>query len=86
MFKIMCAVFDLKSELFHDPFCVPATGVAVRGFADEINNKEKRGDMQLHPEDFSLFEVGTYDYRVGLMVPHGQPKLLVRGSDSVIKG
>lgn len=42
-----------------NPFVTQSTGLAIRTFAD-IANDEKHPIGQ-HPEDYTLFEIGTFD-------------------------
>lgn len=62
------AVRDAKAEAFvGSPIFVAARGLAVRSFADMVNNAET--EFGKYPADFTLFEVGTYDPRNGLLEP-----------------
>lgn len=58
---VMLAVLDSACESFARPMFVPAIGVAVRSFTDEVNRKGEDNMLNAHPEHFSLFELGLYD-------------------------
>jgi len=84
MIKVVVCLHDVKAERFHDPAFVPALGAAVRGMQDAIAGNDGT-DLQRHPEDFSLFELGTFDDKTGLFDSLAQPRLIVRGSDFNMK-
>jgi len=52
-------VFDSKTEAFLQPFFMPAKGAAIRAFTDLANDKNH--NFGKYPEDFILFERGSYD-------------------------
>lgn len=52
-------VFDQKAEAYLQPFFSGAVGTAVRSFSDVVN--EKGHQFNLHPADFVLFHLGSYD-------------------------
>lgn len=52
-------VFDSKVEAFLRPFFMQSKGEALRAFADTVNDKNTQ--LNRHPEDYTLFELGEYD-------------------------
>lgn len=58
--KFVCAVYDKGAECFGNPFVVPATGMAVRQFSDEVNREAADNPLYNHPLDFSLHQLGRY--------------------------
>lgn len=77
------AIRDDKAAVFDRPFFLSTTGQAVRAFADACN-----GENQLfskHPEDFGLFELGTYEDSSGKITVLEVPALVGRGTDYVGK-
>lgn len=62
---IVCAVRDKQAGVFGQPFCVPAVGLAVRGFSDQVNRRESDNPLNRHPEDFELYRLGSYDDTTG---------------------
>jgi hypothetical protein len=52
-------VHDAKAEAYLPPFYMRSNGEAIRAFADSITQRDHA--FHKHPEDFTLFEVGTYD-------------------------
>lgn len=79
MVLVMCAVKDRAMDAFMQPFAVPAVGLAVRGFRDEVC---KAGTaMNGHPDDYDLYKVGEFDDGKGQMLTCEAPTLLIRGKD-----
>lgn len=66
MIMQIVAVRDSRSELFSQPVFVPAVGVGVRALADVVNG-DKSHDYARHPDDFTLFHIGTYDDSTGVL-------------------
>lgn len=53
------AVYDSKVEAFLQPFIMQTKGQAVRAFTDSCNDPQS--NFWKHPEDFTLFELGSWD-------------------------
>lgn len=66
---IMCSIRDQKAEAWLNPMFFLARGQAVRSFSDAVNGRE--GDIAKHPEDYTLFEIGSFDQTTGevMLVP-----------------
>jgi len=65
------SVRDSKSESFALPFFQVNKAVALRSFAGAVNNPQT--GMGQHPNDYALFELGTWDDTTGRMEAHDQP-------------
>lgn len=76
---IVCAVRDSAVNAFSRPFFVPAVGAAVRAFGDEVSRVDS--DMHKHPEDFELYELGTFDEESGVLVSCPTLRSVSRGKD-----
>jgi hypothetical protein len=85
MIQIVCAIRDVKSELFGRPIFTQTTGVAIRQFTDEVNRKDPDNPLNRHPEDFSLYHIGSYDDNEGKMIPFTLPKILARADQVKIE-
>lgn len=59
------ALRDIKANYWHPPIFVRNTMVTLRNLSDEINTPEKKEDWQRHPEDFELYELGSWDSEQG---------------------
>lgn len=60
IYKII-AVRDRAAECFGQPQFVVTIGGSVRSFANEVNRKDENNMMSKHPEDFDLYELGTFN-------------------------
>lgn len=84
----MYTVFDSAVKAFVQPFFQITDGAAVRLFQDQVNNSDS--NISKHPDQFTLFRVGSYDDSSALLIPE-TPVSLGNGtqyivSDSVISG
>ena len=52
-------VFDSKASAFKPPFFLQSNGEALRAFGDAFNNDKH--DLGMHPEDYTLFHLGSWD-------------------------
>lgn len=55
----MYAVYDSKVEAFLSPLFFQSKGQAVRAFTDAI--ADSSSPISKHPEDFTIFELGSFD-------------------------
>lgn len=60
-------VFDAKLASFNVPFVQKTEASAVRAFTDLV--RDKRSAVNQHPEDYSLFCVGSFDSASGVLTP-----------------
>ncbi|QGH72845.1 MAG: DNA binding protein [Microviridae sp. ctjyu33] len=56
-------VYDSKVEAFLPPFFMKSKGEAVRGFTEVCN--DSKSNFFKYPEDYTLFEVGSFDDATG---------------------
>lgn len=63
MNKEMYSLFDKKAEQFGIPMFVPSLPPLLRDLRDEL--KKGTGMLSVHPEDFALFRLGSFDDVVG---------------------
>jgi len=64
------SIYDSKAEAFITPFFLPTKQMAVRTFADCVNDKNHA--FGKHPQDYSLFHVGHFDTQNGQVTPLGR--------------
>lgn len=83
---VVVAVLDRKILTFAYPMFVTHVGTALRGFTDQVNNSERGNMLHDHPEDFELYELGTYDDQTGKFVLHEEPRRIAMASDCVKTG
>lgn len=75
------AIFDSALQAFGQPVFVQAVAAGVRSFTDEVNQAREGNQLHDHPEDFDLWQLGTFDDESGVFENHRQ--LVVRGKDCV---
>lgn len=81
MIQIIVSVKDTAAQAFGRPVFVPAVPVAVRSFRDEVNRKDSSEDLARHPEDFELYELGSFDDSTGVVEVLETPRLVARAKD-----
>lgn len=73
------AVFDVKMKLFTSPFCARNVDSAIRQFADMCSNPQI--PFGKHPEDYVLYELGTFDLEDGLLEALKAPHVVSKALD-----
>lgn len=66
MLNLVFAVSDIKAGAFMAPFSAASAGLAVRMFQDAVANRDSV--FHRHPDDFVLFQIGTFDDLTGELV------------------
>ena len=74
------AVRDKKTETFMTPVFQQTKGAAIRSFTDAMQSKEQN-NLNQHPEDYSLYEVGKWDDQKGVIISQAEPEQLITGLD-----
>jgi len=81
MRKSIVVVKDTAARVFGTPFVVQAVAQAVRSLRDEVNSKEATSDLARHPDDFELYEIGSFDEDTGVITPTPEPIIVCRAKD-----
>jgi len=55
----MFVIFDSKANAYMQPWFLTTTPMAIRAFQDCI--ADKKHNFGAHPEDYTLFAIGTFD-------------------------
>jgi hypothetical protein len=78
----MYSVYDKAAKLFFSPTIDVNDDTAMRGFEQmlTVNNSA----MQFRPDDYELYQVGTFDPETGYVSALVPPSRLYRGSDGVL--
>lgn len=77
MILLVFAVLDSKVGSFGVPFTDQREGSAIRNFSDAVNDGSNPNNMwHKHPEDFSLYRVGSYNTDTGELIPEKLTALL----------
>lgn len=82
MIYAMYAVYDKAAKLFFTPTIDVNDETAMRGFEQmlTVNNSA----MQFRPDDYDLYQVGTFDPETGYVSAMVPPSRLYRGSDGAL--
>lgn len=83
---IICSVRDRAADVFGQPFYTPALGQAIRSFSDEVNRVDEKSTLFNHPEDFDLYELGTFDDAHASFDLLEEPRQVCIGKDVSRKG
>lgn len=59
------AIRDQAASVYSRPFFVPTVGMAMRSFQDECNRQSDDNELWKHPEDFTLWQLGSFDDNTG---------------------
>lgn len=68
------AVYDTKAESFNAPYFTQTIGLALRGFEDMA--LDPNSVIAKHPEDYSLFQLGSYDMATGVFTQDKPPEAI----------
>lgn len=87
MTKMVVSLYDVKAEMFMQPFFVPSLGVAYRNLADEVNrpNPSPEQVLALHPQDFELYRLGAFDEESGVIIAEDKPRRVCSVADLLIE-
>lgn len=77
------SVRDMKSEAFLQPYFSPTQGAALRAFGDACGKSDS--PFYAHPNDYVLYELGSYDDSIGLLTPLTPVKMMACAADFVEK-
>jgi len=77
MLKKIYSVYDRKVEAYGTPFVQQNEALAIRSFERAYLNPEL--DFSLFPEDYSLFELGTYNEDTG-QIESTSPRLILNAT------
>lgn len=72
------SVFDSATNAYMRPFVMQSDGQAIRGFTDESVRADS--EMAKHPEDYSLFRIGSFDDNDGIL-EGCEPKCIARAHE-----
>lgn len=81
MIQVIVSVKDSAAQAFGRPVFVPAVPVAIRSFRDEVNREGSTDDLARHPDDFELYELGSFDDSTGIITLVDAPRMLARAKD-----
>lgn len=74
MEKFLYSVFDVKAKCFSNPFTSVNNATALREFERACN--DRNSDLFNHSEDYSLYQLASFDDCLGSLNVNSQPLLL----------
>lgn len=77
------ALYDKAVGAYMRPFVAQSVGEAMRAFEDDCADAES--PVAKHPEDYSLFLLGTFDNNTGAIEVEDSPLKLVNAHEVVSK-
>lgn len=70
--KIYC-IFDVKAKAYMQPWFMPNDSMASRAFQDCVSDPQHT--FGAHPEDYTLFNIGTFNQITGEIIPTDKTSL-----------
>lgn len=61
-------IYDSKATAFLPPFYMQTKGLAIRAFEESVN--DPKSSFHKYPNDYQLFEIGTYDDATSEIIMH----------------
>ena len=81
MIHFIVAVHDRQLDTFMRPFTAQSVGQALRSFKDETNREGS--ELRAHPEDYALYQLGTFNEQTGQVTSLDKPLQLALASNLV---
>lgn len=78
------SIYDEKADYFNNPIFCPTEAVVLRDFGDTVN--DSGCIVGKHPEDFRLYNLGTFDTQTAKFDIRDIPLLVSAGLDLVRLG
>jgi len=85
MKMVIVSIRDRAADAFGRPAFVATEGIAIRSFSDEVNNKHESNQMYVHPDDFDLYVLGSFDDSNGSFDLLDSPKQICLGKQVKIR-
>lgn len=78
------SVYDNKAGFYMAPFFLQSTAEGIRSFTDAANDPHIA--ISKHPEDYTLFELGSFDDQTGVFTQHVAMIPLGCAAEFVVRG
>lgn len=75
------SVYDEKAQSYNLPFFYPQINLAVRALTDSLQNPDSI--VARHPEDFTLYHIGTFNDLTGKMESFVEPRPVCRATEII---
>ena len=77
------SIYDSKEEIYYQPHFLLNHSVALRQFGDMANDKDTK--ISKHPEDYTLWHLGSYEDSSATLTPLKTKKCLAHANEHVIQ-
>lgn len=77
------SIYDKAAAAYMRPWFAQAQGVAIRQFTDEVNRSAQDNPLWMHPADYDLYLLGTWDDATGEFTLLAKPELVLNGRQVV---
>lgn len=78
---VICSVHDSAAGGYAPPMFLPSPAYAMRSFQQEVQRQAENNILHQHPEDFTLYEIGTFDDQTATFVLNDPPRVIARAKD-----
>lgn len=78
-------IYDEAIRQYGYPMSFRTHNEARREYMTIVNNPGEQSNMHLYPDQFKVYEIGTYDTETGLVTPLNQPPALIFRLDELKK-
>lgn len=82
---VIISIRDVVANLYSPCSFVQSKGAALRSFSQEVNRADTNNQLYNHPNDFELYELGTFDDETATFELLSQPAQIGLARDYVIK-
>ena len=76
------SIYDSAAKAYTQPFFMHNDGLAIRAFQDNVNSKEEN-NISKHPDQFTLYKIGSYNDETGQITKQDINKSLGNGIEFV---
>lgn len=80
---LVLTIRDQKAGVYNTPFFQATMPEAQRNFHKLVNDKQSL--PSLYPEDFDLYQIGTYDQNTGLVSTFETPKHIAKATQQKVQ-
>lgn len=83
MIQFIYSIYDEKVEAYGQPFFAPTNPAAIRMFTDLT--MDHNSSVSRHPQDYTLYQLGTYDDSTGKLESFENAVNLGRANEYITK-
>lgn len=78
---VLFAVRDVKADCYQSLVVLPTRGLAMRGLVDAC--ADPKSPFRQHAEDYTLYELGTFDETTGEVKGHKLPEYVMSAVEAM---